>query len=121
MTIQLVWSDAEVSDGTLTVPFTEKAPPQWREAFVRAATLLGHGNWELGAVKQGRVRVSPVRSGDEERVKHFLESAVLEANSVLAGEEELFDSEPADDAEDREEAAEPSADEQLTAKFRAFA
>lgn len=117
--LRLDWSSAEVSDGKLTVGFSDKTPKEWREAFVRAAALLSHGKWELSQVQARHVRVSPVNAGDEERVKHFLESAVLEANSTLVGEDELFDPEPADDAED-EAAPETSPDEELTARFRAF-
>jgi hypothetical protein len=117
--MQLDWSSAEVSDSKLTVAFVDRTPKKWREAFVRAATLLSHDTWELNEVKPGRVRISPVRLGEEERIKHFLESAVLEANATLVGEEELFAPESDDGAEQPED-AEPDPDEELTARFRAF-
>ena len=116
-TLQLDWSSAEVSDARLTVGFSEKAPKKWRTAFARAVSLLSHDTWEVSELKPQSVRVSPVRLGEEERVRHFLESAVLEANATLVGEDELFDA----DVEDEEEADEPSPDEELTARFRAFA
>jgi len=118
--MQLDWSTAEVSDGRLTVDFSERTPKQWREAFVRAATLLSHDTWELDEVKPGRVRLSPVRLGEEERVRHFLESAVLEANSTLVGEEELFQPTSPDESEEHDGEAEPRPDAELTARFRAF-
>lgn len=118
--IQLDWSTAEVSDGELKVRFTDKAPKKWRESFARTATLLSRETWELNEVKPGQVRVSPIRPGDEERVKHFLESAVLEANSTLIGEEELFAPEDAQATEEND-AARQSPDEEMTARFRAFA
>jgi hypothetical protein len=117
-TLQLDWSSAEVSDAKLTVGFSERTPKKWREAFARAVALLSHDTWEVSELKQGGVRISPVRLGEEERVRHFLESAVLEANATLVSEAELFDD---DQSENGEAPAEPSADEELTARFRAFA
>jgi hypothetical protein len=118
--IQLNWSTAEVSNGELRVGFSDKAPKKWREAFARTATLLSRETWELDEIKPDHVRISPIRPGEEERVKHFLESAVLEANTTLVGEEELFAAEDADEAEEND-AAGPSPDEEMTARFKAFA
>ncbi len=116
--LQVDWSNAEVSDAKLTVGFSEKTPKKWREAFTRAMALLSHDTWEVSELKPQSVRVSPVRLGEEERVKFLLESAVLEANATVVGEDELF-------ADDQDEGnggpAEPSQDDQLTARFRAFA
>src|SRR5277367_5062458 len=106
--IKLDWSTAEVRDGELKVGFSDKAPKKWREAFARTATLLSRDTWELNEIKPGQMRVSPIRPGEEERVKHFLESAVLEANTTLVGEEELFAPEDADETEPNDAA--PSAD-----------
>jgi hypothetical protein len=117
--IQLDWSTAEVSDGKLKVNFSDKAPKKWRDAFARTATLLSRDTWELDEIKPGQVRLSPIRPGDEERVKHFLESAVLEANTTLVGEEELFAPEDSDETE--ADGADPSPDEVMTARFKAFA
>ena len=118
--IQLDWSTAEVRDGELKVGFSDKAPKKWREAFARTAALLSRDTWQLNELKPGYVRISPIRLGDEERVKHFLEGAALEANTTLVGEEELFASEDADETEE-DEAGGPTPDEQMTARFRAFA
>lgn len=115
--LQLDWSTAEVSDGKLTVGFSDRTPKKWREAFSKAVALLSHDTWEVSELKQQSVRLGPIRLGEEERVRHFLESAVLEANAALVSEEELF----ADDHDDDEEDAGPTADEELTAHFRAFA
>lgn len=119
--LQLDWSTAEVSHDRLTVGFSDRTPKEWREAFARAAALLGQGTWHVDSVKRRSVRISPVRIGEEERVKHFLESAVFEANATIMSEDELFDPGSADeDAEHDEHDAETSPDEELTARFRAF-
>ena len=114
--IQLDWSTAEVRDGDLKVGFSDKAPKMWREAFARTAALLSRDTWELNELKPGYVRISPIRLGDEERVKHFLEGAALEANTTLVGEEELFASEDADETEEND-AAGPTSDEEMTARI----
>jgi hypothetical protein len=64
------------------------------------------------------LRLDPVSLGEEERVRQFLEGALLEANRVLVSEEELF--EDSDESAEADE-AETSADEELTQRFRAFA
>ena len=117
--LHLEWSSAEVSDAELTVGLSDNPPKKWREAFTKAAALLSHGSWEVSQVKRRNVRISPVRVGEEERVRQFLEGAVLEANAALVSEEELFDPAQADGEGGEEDEA--SADEELTARFRAFA
>jgi len=69
------------------------------------------------------VPVAPVRPGDEERVRQFIEGAALEANTTLVSEQELFASAPADDDEPEpdSDASELSPDEQLSGRFREFA
>ena len=121
--LQLDWSTAEVSDGKLAVGLSGKPPNKWRDTFERTATLLG-GGWTVAlSPKKGSVQVSSVQPGDEERVRQFLEGAVLEANTTLVSEQELFDGQPAEEQEDEpdSEAPEPSRDEQLTGRFREFA
>lgn len=127
--LQLDWASAEVSDGTLTVGLSAKPPKKWRESFTTTAVLLGSGDWETKIdTRRGSVRIAPVRADDEERLRQLLEGAVLEANSTLVGEAELFGREPADedaddsddDADDADDGDEASRDEQLTERFRAF-
>ena len=117
--VELDWSSADVTDGTLDVALRGKTPKKWREAFERATALLSHGNWNARLnQRRGAVRLDPVNLGEEERVRQFLEGALLEANRVIVGEDELFDT-----AGGPGEAEEPeiSADEEMTARFRAFA
>lgn len=119
--IQLDWSTAEVKDAKLSVGFSEPAPKRWREVFVSTAALLGNGAWELNGVKPRTVMLSPVHVGEEERIRHFLESAALEANASLVGEDALFEPEP-DEGGERADGGEPetSPDQELTARFRSF-
>ena len=122
---KLDWTTAEVSDGELTVRLRAKLPKRWRATFERTATLLNSGSWDVSLnARNHSVRVASVQSGDEERVRQFLEGAVLEANSTLVSERELFEVGPADDEDEPTsdtETAERSRDEELTAQFRGFA
>lgn len=117
--VGLDWSSADVTDGTLVVALSDRPPKKWRDAFDRATALLSHGNWTTRlSQRNGAVRLDPVAPGEEERVLQFLEGALLEANRTILTEEELFDH--AHNGDESEE-SEPSIDEQMTARFRAFA
>lgn len=119
--LELDWSTAEVSDGELTVGLSAKPPKRWRDAFERTAALLGAGNWEVTLKpKKGSVAIESVQPGDEERVRQFVEGAVLEANTTLKRKSEGARDDD-DDQEPGADAPEQSADEQLTERFRAFA
>lgn len=126
--LKLDWETAEVSDGSLTVGLSDKPPKEWRNAFETTATLLNNGSWTVALDAKNRsVQVTPVEQGDEERVREFIEGAVLQANSTLVSEPELFglespqDEEDAEDATSESHASESSRDEELTERFRAFA
>jgi len=117
--VQLDWSSAQVTDGTLVVDLSTRPPKKWREAFERATALLSHGNWSTRLNKRNAaVRLDPVELGEEERVRQFLEGALLEANRTILAEVELFD-ESGDDGQGEDSEASP--DEELTQRFRAFA
>lgn len=117
--VSLDWSSAEVTDGTLIVALSGRPPKKWREAFARAAALLSHGNWSTRLGNRERaVRLDPVELGEEERVRQFLEGALLEANRTILTEEELFEGADPDAATDEPQV---SADQELTERFRAFA
>jgi hypothetical protein len=122
--LKLDWSTAEVSDGKLTVALSGKPPKKWRDAFERTAALLsGHWHASLNA-KKGSVQITSVQPGDEERVRQFAEGVVLEANTTLVSEQELFDTASAADDDEQQpepDAPEPSRDEWVTDRFREFA
>lgn len=118
---QLDWSTAEVHDGTLTINLDGKPPKEWIARFKTTVRLLNHGSWEKVELKKGKITVKTITVGDEDRVRHFLESAVLEADTVLAPDESDADAD--DDAEDNDDAAstQDGPDVELTERFRAFA
>ena len=117
--VELEWASADVADGTLVVSLSEKPPKKWRDAFERAAALLSHGNWSTRLTRQnGAVRLGPVELGQEERIRQFLEGALLEANRTIVAEDELFHQ---PDGDHEPDAGDESADEELTRRFRRFA
>jgi hypothetical protein len=116
--VELEWSSADVTDGTLEVALSTRPPKKWREAFERATALLSHGNWNTSInQRKATVRLDPVTPGSEERVHQFLEGALLEANHVIVSEDELFES----DGEGESDEPETSEDDEMTQRFRAFA
>jgi len=118
---QLDWSTAEVHDGKLTVTLDGKPPKEWLACFETTVRLLNHGVWEKVKLSKGEISVKTISAGDEDRVRHFLESAVLEANAALKPDESDID--PDDDVEDADDAAskQDGPDGEMTERFRAFA
>jgi hypothetical protein len=125
---RLDWGQAEVQDGTLTVSVAGEPPDGWKETFEKTAALLSSGEWDTVRVKKHAVMVQGVRPGTEEKLKHFLESIVQQANATHAPEDE--DDHDADaDAEGREDEEpgdsadgdERSEDSEMTERFRSFA
>ncbi|MGI9184144.1 MAG: hypothetical protein ACR2GZ_04135 [Solirubrobacteraceae bacterium] len=113
---QLDWSTAEVKGATLTVALDAKTPPGWKESFTTTVRLLGGGEWGEVALKKRTVRVNGVIGGQEEKLRHFLDSVVGQANASHPSEPDQSKSE--DDA-DSDQSEGPDAE--LTARFRAFA
>ncbi len=120
-TAQLDWSTAEVTDGRLSVELDGDPPKGWASRFEATATLLNRGQWEKVKVKKASIRVSPVVPGDEEQVRHFLESAVLEANAAFESPQDAEDDGAGETEEEPEASAEAEPDADMTARFRGFA
>jgi hypothetical protein len=101
------WDGAAVSSGTLVVGLSETPTRPWGLRFRSVCAILGvsAGDWEDIVLRGRTIRVSGVREGAEERLRHLLDSAVLEAGG---GERP----QPARD-EQRER------DRRMTAAFRA--
>ena len=123
--LKLDWSTAAVAGDTLTVELAAEPPKEWREAFEGTAVLLDSRHWKVAISKQGAIKVAGIGAGDEDDVRQFLEGSVLQANSTLTDEDELFGREPAEHEEESDEADEPDAeagptDEDLTERFRSF-
>ena len=114
---KLDWSTAEVHEGTLVVALDGRPAKGWADRFAATARLLNHGHWEKVKVKKAEVRIAPVSEGEEERVRHFLESVVLEVNSAIAPDE----AEATGDTDPPERDGPRDADHAMTERFRAFA
>jgi hypothetical protein len=112
------WSTAEVSDGKLVVAVDGELPKGYGRSFASTAHLLGNGALADATLKKGTIRVA-VAEGEEEKLRHFLESVVQQANA----DHKLTDDE--DDESDEDEAAEDDLfrgpDAEMTERFRAFA
>jgi hypothetical protein len=112
MAVEIDWSQASVDDGSLTVPFAGKTPKKWTDRLGDVTATLTRGGRGWGEVSVGRkkLRVDEVTAGCEADLRHFLESAVLQANADVPVEDE------ADSDEERSDA-----DQQMTEAFRSFA
>jgi hypothetical protein len=117
----LDWATAEVDDGQLTVSLDGMPPDEWAERFETTAKLLNHGTWEKVKLKKDEVRVRPVVEGEEDKLRHFLESVVLEANAAVEANAENSEGADGDESESEQETGEEtSADREMTDRFRRF-
>ena len=111
--IRLQWETAEV-DGTKLTVALDKA---WRHKFATTVALLGERECGEVTLKKQKVRVSDVEPGTEEKLRHFLESVVLQANASRGPDE--------NDSGDRSDAERADSDGDLrvemTERFRSFA
>jgi hypothetical protein len=112
MAVEIDWSHASVEGGSLTVPFTGKTPKKWTDRLEDVAASLARGGRGWGDVSVGRkkLRVGEVTPGCEADLRHFLESAVYQANADVPIEDEDDSGEKRSDA-----------DQRMTEAFRAFA
>jgi hypothetical protein len=123
---KLDWSTAEVRDAKLTVALQGDAPRGWKDTFEATARLLGGSGWDDVQLKKHNVRVSGVSPGSEDKLRHFLESVVQQANADHhTGEEQSQEGEGASDQDtegpdDASEESEESPDAEMTERFRSF-
>ena len=109
---KLNWSSAEVKDAELAVALDGDLPKGWKQSFRTTVRLLGGGEWGQVVLKKRTVHVRDVAPGTEDKLRHYLESVVEQANS----------SHPAE--EDESEAADRTGngpDAEMTDEFRSFA
>jgi hypothetical protein len=113
---QIEWDSAEIDDSTLTVQLAGASSKAWKARFESVLALLDtpHSGWAEIAITKKAIKVSSVQRGSEAELRHFLESAVLQANTDTAP-----DATSHDDEDDGHE--EPDADEQMAQTFRSFA
>jgi hypothetical protein len=118
----LDWSSAKVKDGILTVPLSGERPRGWDTTFNTTAKLLGGGDWGEVELKKERIKVTEVSPGVAERLRHFLESVVQQADATHrpAENERDEDAEDRDELQDEEPGARDDPDAALTDRFRAF-
>jgi hypothetical protein len=110
----LDWSTAEVRECELTVEIAGDPPDGWKDSFNATAALLGGRDLGTVELKKRSVHVAGITPGNEERVRHLLESAVQQANAT---HEEAHDDEEREDSSE----GEVSADTEMTDRFRSFA
>jgi hypothetical protein len=119
---KLDWGKAEVREAELTVTLDGDLPRGWKDTFERTAELLGRGEWGKLKLKKRTVRVSGVAPGVEDKLRHFLESVVQQANADhLPAESESEADEDARDAEDISEDSSGTEDAEMTERFQSFA
>jgi hypothetical protein len=111
--IAIDWKAADVRAGRLRVALSERASKDWVAAFDGVAERLERPGSAWGGVSASRQRleVEDVTEGEEPSLRHFLESALLQANTVAGGGDE--------DGDDDVGRSEP--DQRMTERFRAFA
>ncbi len=113
---RLDWSTAAVKGATLSVALDGKAPSGWKEGFATTVRLLGGGEWGEVALKKATVRVEDVVAGEEEKLRHFLDSVVEQANASHPSEPDQSESETDAETDESE-----GPDSEMTKRFRSFA
>lgn len=121
---KLNWSTAKVKDSKLTVDLDGELPSGWKDSFDTVARMLaGPAAWgEVSLRKKRTVCVTDVSEGSEERLRHFLESVVEQANADHRPDDSAR--EPSDEDDDDgsdEDRDEPGPDAEMSDRFRSFA
>ena len=116
MGVTLNWATAEVQDGKLTVELEGEVPTGFKKRFQSTVRLLGGGSWGEIAYRKQAVRVTQVEPGDEEKLRHFLESAVEQANAGFEPTRSDSDEAAQEDVPSEDDAP----DAVMTELFRSF-
>jgi hypothetical protein len=126
--VTLNWSTAKVEDSKLTVDLDGELPSGWKDSFDAVARLLANSaEWGDVSLKGKRsLRVVDVSEGSEERLRHFLESVVAQANADHTPEEsESARDEEGEDGDDDDEGGDDDRDDagpdaEMSDRFRSF-
>ena len=123
--VKLNWSTAKVEDSKLTVDLDGELPSGWKGSFDAVARLLsGSTDWGEVSLKKKSVGVIGVSEGSEERLRHFLESVVEQANADHRPDDSERD-DSGDDADEDEngddDRDESEPDAEMSERFRSFA
>ena len=111
------WATAEVVAGTLVVELEGEVPSGWKKSLKETVRLLGGGDWGEIRCKKRTMRVSRVAAGDEEKLRHFLESAVDQANAMHLPDASQPEAEQSSAPSDENEGP----DALMERRFRSFA
>jgi hypothetical protein len=111
---EIDWDSAEVRERTLTVNLTGEPSKIWKAGMESVVARLDQPGNQWGRVRatKRRVEVKHVAEGEEDRLRHFLEAAVLQANANLASATVESTTEP--------EAGPGAMDLRMTDAFRAL-
>jgi hypothetical protein len=123
--VKLKWSSAQVEDARLTVELEGDPPKGWKQSFETTAKLLDNGSWGEVKLKKGTVRVDDLGEADPEKLRHYLESVVEQANATTGAEAEDEDEDEDDesearDDEDESQSRDDGGDSEMTERFRSF-
>jgi hypothetical protein len=113
---QLNWATADVKDGKLTVSLDGKQPSGWEDIFEKTVRLLGSRDWDGVKIKKQTVEVQRVAPGTEDKLRHYLESVVEQANAAHRPDED----EKARERQESERSQESGPDAEMTERFRSF-
>src|SRR5689334_21365732 len=86
--LMIDWCSAEVRDGRLEVALRGEPPNDGKKSFERTLGLLQGGDRGKVKLTKGKLRVDDVGEGTEDRLRHFLESVVAQANASVEEHEE---------------------------------
>ncbi len=111
--VRLNWAEAGVDGAELTVPLEGEVGAGWKRSFEKTVRLLGTGDWGDVKLKKQAVRVAGLSPGDEDKLRHYLEGVVEQANAARRAAE-------ARPTHSRGTSRE-GPDAEMTERFRAFA
>jgi hypothetical protein len=112
---EIDWAEAEVVDGRLVVGLAGEPSAAWvkrAKAVLERLERPGSG-WGSVKVTTKKIEVDGLAEGQENALRHFVDSIVQQANADLAEDE--------DEQDDDEGGAVSESDARMTEAFRAFA
>lgn len=120
---ELNWSTAKVKNAKLKVDLDGELPSGWKDSFNAVARLLGGpADWgEVSLSRKKTVSVADVSEGSEERLRHFLESVVEQANADHRPDDSQRERSDEQDDDEEDEGDESGSDAEMSERFRSFA
>ncbi len=111
--IAIDWAGARVAGGSLSVEVAPAPDRRWKQRFKRIVAMLDRagGDWGEIELHGSTITVRDVHEGGEERLRHLLESVVVE---IVGDPDAPTVAVRGDDDEPR------ARDRRLTEAFRAF-